>query len=194
MQSTTKPLRFNALQLVETYENLFTSDVDRRLEIVDDVWEMLQNAYAPIGGIKGMGFTSKEDMIANVDMWKLFRRGNEILALMMYRNKSGRKRVAVATDGTPEGKAALKNMIIEEYRQKRAWGEVSGPSMGFIKRIFTEDEINEICLTVDQVRELMPNDNIVPTGNGNEYTRTLASGKLVVKLALGNPNQQIKKN
>lgn len=193
MQSTTKPLRFNAIQLAETYENLFRSDVDRRLELVDDVWEMLQNAYAPIGGMKGMGFTSKEDMIANIDMWKLFRRGSKILAVMMYRSKSGRKRVAVATDGTTEGKVALKNMIIEEYRQNRAWAEVSDPSMGFIKKIFTEDEINEFSLTVDQVRALMPGSDIEATGTGNEYTRTLVSGQTVTKLALGNPYQEIKK-
>ena len=50
--------------------------INRREKWVDQAWEMLNKTYAPIGGIKGSGFSSREDMIKNIPFWKLNIEGN----------------------------------------------------------------------------------------------------------------------
>lgn len=114
--------------LLETYKNLFTDS--EKEKFADVVWNMIQRAYDPIGGIKGTGFRSKEDMISNIPMWKLVKRGEKIIAIAMYKDKDGRKRVAVATDGSEEGKKELARIYKDDF--DRAYFEVSGPSLAFM--------------------------------------------------------------
>lgn len=182
-------LRFTEHMLTEHYENLFISDVDARLKYVDRVWDMLNKAYAPIGGLRGSGLSSKEEMITTMPIWKLKRRGDEILAVALYKDSSGRKRVAIATNATSEGKDALFNIIRDDLERKRSWMEVSGPSLRFIERTFG-DELSQYELTPTKVQELLPDAEITPTGNGNRYTREIG-GKQVEKLALGHPNVKL---
>ncbi len=85
----------------EGINNLFTKD--KKQEVVDIVWDLLQKSYAPIGGIKGSGFNSKEDMY-NIPFWKTVTVNNKIVAGIMYKDKDFRKTVAVFTDGTKVGK------------------------------------------------------------------------------------------
>jgi hypothetical protein len=46
----------------ESVKNLFVDDVSTRRKYSKQVWKILQDAYAPIGGIKGSGFNSIEDI------------------------------------------------------------------------------------------------------------------------------------
>ena len=181
--------RFSEHMLAEHYENLFLSDVEARLKYADRVWEMLNKAYEPIGGLRGSGFSSKEEMIATIPLWKLKRRGDEILAVAMYKENAGRKRVAVATNVTLEGKKALQDIFRQDFKQKRSWVEISGPSLRFLQKTFG-DELPEFEMTPEQVQELLPDTKITPTGEGNMYTREIG-GKQMEKLALGNPNVEL---
>ena len=49
--------------LQTSVESLF----QEKEKYVDEVWDMLQTAYSSIGGIKGSGFESKEDMIKKIE-------------------------------------------------------------------------------------------------------------------------------
>ena len=100
------------------------------------VYDLLQKAYAKIGGIKGSGFESPEDMIKKIKLWKIYRKDGKIIAGLMYKDKGFRKRVAIFTDGTKEGKQALKIMLRDDF--ERSVVEVSGPSLKFIKRNFPD--------------------------------------------------------
>ena len=180
---------FRAYLLNERYENLFVQDVDRRRVFIDRVWEMVNAAYASQGGIMGSGFSSKEDMIQNLPMWKIKRRGDEILAVVFYKDKAGRKIVALATNGEADGKEALKSIFREEFRQHRSWTEMSGLALKFADRVMGE-ELKEFELTPEEVQDLLPKDRIVPSGNGNRYFRDIG-GSMVEKLALGTPNRHI---
>lgn len=110
--------------LSERYLNLFSSE-EKKSE-ADAVWELIQQSYAPIGGIKGSGFDSKEDMIQNIPFWKCVRKSGKIVAVALYKDKQGRKRVAIGTDGTEVGKNSVRKIVAEDF--SRAYVEVSGPS------------------------------------------------------------------
>ncbi len=114
-------------------------DVKTKKLYVDEVWDILQKSYAPIGGIKGDGFSSKEDMINNIPFWKLAKKDNKIIAASLYKDTNGRKRIASGTDGTAEGKQAFVQISKDDLNQERAYSEVSGPSLSFIKKRFTGD-------------------------------------------------------
>lgn len=118
--------------LVERYMNLFS--VEKKKQYADVIWDMLQNAYKKIGGIKGSGFASKEDMINNIPFWKVATKNGKVVAVSLYKDKNGRKRIASATDGSDEGKDKLEAMGREDLTQKRSYAEVSSSSLKFILR------------------------------------------------------------
>lgn len=114
--------------LTERYLNLFPGDRARE-QYKGEVWDILQKVYEPIGGIKGSGFESPDDMVRRLPMWKLARKNGRIVAVMLYKDKGGRKVVASGSDGSPEGKAALADMAPQE--PKRSYGEKSKAALGF---------------------------------------------------------------
>jgi hypothetical protein len=99
--------------LNEKYLNLFTNtkDVISRNEYKDEVYELLQKAYKDIGGIKGNGFNSADDMVKNMPFWKIAKVKGKIVAIILYKDKNGRKAVAMATDGSRDGILKLKDIL-----------------------------------------------------------------------------------
>lgn len=119
---------------------------------VDVVWDLLQESYKSIGGIKGTGFESKEHMKA-LFMWKLTKKNNEIVAGLIYKNRhSTRKTVAVFTDGSQTGKQELRKML--EADIKRSSIEISHSLLKFYKR-HLPDLIRDYAIPVDQVQEIL---------------------------------------
>lgn len=112
----------NEILLVERVLTLITPD-DRK-KYLDVVWDILQKSYEKIGGFKSV--PNKEALIPETNIWKLVRKGNKIVAVGLYSSKSGRKCIGSGTDGSPEGKAALLQMWLDDTKQNRSWGEVSG--------------------------------------------------------------------
>jgi hypothetical protein len=93
---------------------------------LDQVWNMLEEAYKYCGGVKGI---TKEALIPESDLWKLVKRGNKITAALLYTLKrGGRKACYMASDGTDQGKRDLNMIIFEDARMtdRDAWAEVSG--------------------------------------------------------------------
>ena len=175
---------FKQFLITEKIDNFFLSDKEQREKYADQVWDILQTSYKSIGGIKGSGFGSKEDMIAKIPMWKIFRRGDVVQAVMMYKDKNGRKRVAIGTNGEKEGKRMLAKGLIDEYKTGRAFGEVSDKSLEFIKRLLG-DAVSEVAVPVSVVKMLLPKDEIVPVDK-YLYMRDIG-GTMKKKMMLGNP-------
>ena len=172
--------------LTETFDNLLPQDPKREI-LGPQVFDLLTQAYQSIGGIKGNGFNSVEDMIQNVPFWKIFRRGKDIKAVMLYKDKGGRKRVAMATDGTPDSKAMLAKMIADEHKFNRSYGEISGPSLRFHQRVLG-DEFDKVTIPVEQVKKMV-DDEIRPVSNF-EYQRNIG-GEWITKRMIGNPGNKI---
>lgn len=133
------------------------NDIQTKEKYADLVWDMLNKSYEKIGGLKGNGFSSKEDMIKNMPFWKLIKKNGKIVAVSLYKDKSGRKSVAGGTDGTSEGKDALKMMKDEDISQKRAYTEISGPMLSFIYK--NNPDLFDHCVPYSKV-EMMINDEI----------------------------------
>lgn len=56
--------------LTEAFVNLINDD-PKKIEYVDDVWDIIQRSYAKIGGIHGSGFGSKDEMMKKILFGKL---------------------------------------------------------------------------------------------------------------------------
>lgn len=81
---------------------------------------------------------------------------------MLYKDKNGRKLVALGSNGTLEGKEALKKMFFEELKTQRAYGEISGPALKFIMKFFKAD-LNAVLIPSKNVGEIL-NKPVTITG------------------------------
>ena len=152
-------LRFSQY-LSEGYKNFIGPDsVEGRKKWIDQAWDILQKSYAPIGGMKGDGFKTKEDMVQSLPMWKLFVRGDTLKAAAFYKDKNGRKAVAIATDGSDEAK----KLVADIYKAalKTSYGEKSGPALGLLMKQISTKEIPHYFMTPDQVHKLT-GDHLIP--------------------------------
>ena len=129
--------------LVEAYENLIGFDANvmaKKEQYKAEVWKMLQDSYKKIGGIKGSGFNSEADMMQKIWFWKLYKDKGTPIAVIMYKDRAGRKMVALGTDGTDKAKSAIKRMMMDEITHERSYGEASGPALSMVKRLFNMDK------------------------------------------------------
>lgn len=125
--------------VLEAFENLVGNDartMERKEALKDEVLALLKKAYAGIGGIKGSGFTDENDMVKNIWFWKLWKQNGHPAAVIMYKDRAGRKMVALGTDGTDKAKAAVKKMMLDEISLSRSYGEASGPALGMVRKLF----------------------------------------------------------
>lgn len=193
----------------ENYKNFIgpNSKPDRE-KWVDQAWDILQKSYAPIGGIKGNGFKSKQDMIDNIPFWKIYTKGDKLIAAAFYKDKGGRKSVAIATDGSDLGK----KIVGEIFKASLgiSYGEKSGPALATMiknvpwetleKFIFTPEELEKISgekvIRVEKfgAENLDPKDKFTydkfPKMRPYFYIRELG-GEMHLKAAMGTPNLKI---
>lgn len=139
--------------LEERFLNLFYSDEAKREEYADEVWDILTRSYSSIGGLKIKGLESKSEMIKEIPFWKIAKKGSKVVAVSLYKDKKGRKRVAIGTDGSSEGKNALIEIYEEDF--KRAYFEVSGPSLGFILKTLGEGFITKHLKTPEEASRIL---------------------------------------
>lgn len=153
--------------ILETYINVFNNS-DKQ-EYIDIVWDMLQTAYASIGGFKSV--SNKDELMDNLYTWKLTINENKVVALGIYKKQHGRKCIGLATDGTPSGKSQLINMIKEDIQSGKSWLEASG----CIEHIFNKHNAKKLpnkfaaIATGKQILELDP--------DGFHYVREIAGEK-----------------
>jgi len=184
--------------LVERFVNLLGDDPEKD-KYVDVVWDMITKSYARIGGIQGKGFSSKEDLINNIPFWKLVRKDGDIVAGAFYRDKAGRKRVAVATNGTDTGKVALASIMANDF--DRAYFEVSDPSLGFMIKQVGLDFVQGYARSVEQAQQISGDELQAPPADdphvvkypslaNNFYQRDIG-GHMHTKIMLGTTGNKI---
>lgn len=140
--------------LAERFVNLFDNENDRlkRETYAEVIFDMINKAYESQGGIKGNGFKSHEDMIKNIPFWKIGIRDTKVVCVALYKDKNGRKRVAIASNGTPEGKKTLADIIINDLKQARSYMEISGKSLIFLKK---QIDITKYIIPYDKAIEIL---------------------------------------
>lgn len=142
--------------LTERYLNFFIADKAEREKYKDEVYDLIQKAYANIGGIKGSGFESADDMVEKIPMWKLIKRNGKIVAGSLYKDKNGRKSVCVFTDGQRSSKIDLAKLMNDDG--DRAYKEVSSKALAFTIKSFGLKAIKEQAIPVKDVKALMPDE------------------------------------
>lgn len=144
--------------LNESFVNLIGDD-ERKTQYADQVWDVLQRSYADIGGIQGNGFQSKEDMIKKIPFWKIDVYNGKVSAIVMYKDKNGRKAVASGTDGTQRGIKKYYEMAKAELG--RSYAEKSKKSLGAAIKAHGES-IEAFMIPVDEVKKIAAPDEIIP--------------------------------
>lgn len=202
-------LKFTYEPLSENYKNFIgPSSKNDREKWADQVWSILQKSYAPIGGIKGSGFSSKQDMIDNIPFWKIYTKGDHVVAASFYKDKGGRKSVAIATDGSELGKKIVGDIFKASIGV--SYGEKSGPALSTMMKNVGWDNLKNFILTPEQVRKIT-GENAIPIAKfGHQnldkkdlftyekfpelkpyfYVRELG-GEMHLKVCIGTPNLPI---
>lgn len=143
----------------EAFQNLLPGNLYQKYIKADEVWDMLQKSYSAIGGIKGSGFNSKDDMVKNIPFWKLAYSGGDLKVVVMYKDKQGRKLVALgAKQGDPEAKPILFKILTEEL--KRSWAEYSGALLSSVLKHLDLKDISKYAINPNIVKILLKGDDI----------------------------------
>lgn len=193
----------------ENYKNFIgPGSTPQREKWADQAWDILQKSYAPIGGIKGSGFEYKQDMIAKIPFWKIYTKGDKLVAAVFYKDKGGRKIVAIATDGSDLGKKIVGDIFRASLGV--SYGEKSGPALATMMKTVPWEELQNFLLTPAQLSKIS-GERVVPVAeHGIEkldekdkftydkfpklipyfYVRELG-GKTHLKVAMGTPNLPI---
>lgn len=154
---------------------------------VDIVWDMLQNAYKEIGGF--LTAKTKDELIKKSSLWKMVRRNGKILAVKIYTSKKGgRKSIACATDGTPEGKDALYSILKEDIKmmdQRQAWAEVSG------KMEYLYNKFGGVVVPSKYVKDILKDKEIFGQKDDGHYSRNI-KGEPHEKIMFGWIDPEIK--
>ena len=138
--------------ITEKFQNLFRKD--EREQHSEAVWDMLQQSYARIGGLKGSGFESAKAMIEQIPFWKIAFKNGVPKAVILYKDKVGRKSVAMATDGTPAGVKLFKSMLREEMN--RAWGEYSKSVLSVVMKLVPWSELKKYVIDPRSIKDAVP--------------------------------------
>lgn len=149
--------------LQESYVNLIGAS-DEKEALAQEVYDLLVASYKQIGGLKGKGFTSPKDMIANIPFWKLNRVDGKIIMASMYRDKDGRKLVAIGTEKSSMAKDKLIDFFKHEF--SRAYVEVSGPLLKFLVNNVDIRILAKYVKTPAEVQEII-GDKIKPGDSAN---------------------------
>lgn len=193
--------------LSERFVNLIGND-SNKAKFVDQVYDVIQKAYAPIGGIRTNGFQSKEAML-QLPFWKMAVQDGKVVAVVIYKDKGGRKSVAMATDGSDIGKKRIIDMVQNDL--SRAYGEKSKGALGILLKNVPEDVIKNFLIPPAEVARISGDDDIIPATSvsydelPDDAKLTLKKypflkdygylkdfgGKMLFKVMLGTPGKKI---
>ena len=189
--------------LQERFINLLHDD-PRKHQYAHEVHGMLQKAYEKIGGIQGSGFRSPEDMVKNIPMWKLHKKGGKIRGAVLYKDTNGRKSVATATDGSEEGKKGVAEIYRDDVVRGRAYGERSASALSFTKKVVGAEHLKKHIIPYHHVQKTLGNDTEIrrpphddpeiqrhPEFKDHFYQRQIG-GHWHTKLMFGTPGKNLK--
>lgn len=160
--------------LTEHFVNLHTTE--QKEQYKDEVWNLLQSAYATIGGFKGA--VNADELAQTPGLWKLSRRHGKIVAAAIHKDTHSRKTIAVGTDGSIEGRRDFHMMKNEDLKQKRMWVEASGA----IEHVFKK--ANAITIPNKYAGVLTGKEILEYNPDGVHYTR-LIGGHPYEKIIFG---------
>lgn len=130
-------------------------DEDLKQQYQDEVWDILQYSYRDIGGIRGSGFNSKEDMIKNIPFWKIITKNGETHGVVLYKDRGGRKVVQV---GVKKDSVYGKQKVAEVMKmdQGRSYSELSKSALGTIMKLIPWDVLEALVHPFKEIKKEYP--------------------------------------
>lgn len=151
-----------------------------------EIHDMIHKAYShpDLGGYSGLKSGSDEESKAihhdiSNSIIKATRRDGKITSVNLYKKQHGRKSIALATDGSEQGKKDLMKNKHEDDIHKRAWGEVSGKVAHIHKKIGTPD------IPASRAKELL-NKDVISHPDNVHYDRKIGN-HMHTKKMVGHP-------
>jgi hypothetical protein len=195
--------------LSERYTNII-GDNELKQQYKQAVWDVLQLSYKQVGGIKGSGFSSPDDMVKNIPFWKLAIKGGAVVAVVLYKDNGGRKFVALGTNGTEVGKRSIVDMMKNDLN--RSYGEVSKAALGVLMKQVPWDVLKHFVKTPEEAKTITGKDDVRPVSEvpfndlSKDAKKTLENypqlrkygylrnigGDIYFKVLLGTPNLTIR--
>jgi hypothetical protein len=129
----------------------------------DEVFAVLTRTYQDIGGLMGSGLSSPDDMVQNIPFWKVAVKQGRVVAVVLYKDKNGRKAVASGTDGSHAGKRAILDILKKEHT--RSYVEKSKASLGLFMKTTPAEKLPDILIDTDTVKKILPDTEIVPAAS-----------------------------
>jgi len=190
--------------IAERFVNALPNDEELKRKWSDDVWSLLQKSYEKIGGIKGKGFESKQSMIDNIPMWKMAVKNGKLVAVILYKDKGGRKSVAMGAVKGDESKAIVANMFAQEI--KRSYGEKSKAALGTMMKSVPWDVLEKFAMDPKSIDGAIPITKINPKEWPKDASFTIdkypelkkygylrdLGGEMIFKVAFGTKGKFIK--
>lgn len=158
--------------------------IEDRQKLKKEIWELVDNAYKPLGGHVRISDVEKivtDDQLVFWNAIDVDSDPNIDVVIFARKTKFGYKISGWGHDNGTESKKYLLKRLIELLRRKGYWIEVSGSPAKLLNRRLTS-------LPIKDVKKLFPESKIISLGNGL-YRRTLENGKQTdPEMILGCPN------
>lgn len=154
--------------------NLSRGDHEKYLSAV---WEMYEATYAHIGLI-----VSNPHGLEEYDIWSVYTDGETPIAFSLAKTTPhGIKSGLLGSNGSTEGKSAVKAYLSKVYHQPGRYSEVSHS----VERIALASGAPVVCTVY--VPDVLGGKRITPMGDGMHYKRSLTGVGPVEKIMVGNP-------
>ena len=185
--------------LRESFKNYFTAD--EKKPWAEEAFRQLEKSYERIGGLKGAEFQSPKDFLKSNLFWKLNVINGKLVAAAYYKDKAGRKRVAISSDGSKRGKEIVAEIMVMDLLLGRSWAEQSSNSLAFLVKEAGIEFVKQYILTPEEIEKMTGDEVRKPPSDDEEVKRSpeLAEfffqrkigGEWKTKLALGTSGKKI---
>lgn len=142
------------MMLHEHVHNALTPE--ERLQWIDQVIPIVLSSYEYIGGFKGANDPESLRRVLQREAskegyWKLVVKDNVVRAAQFYRQSPhGLKVNLIATERSPEGKSALKELVTGDIRSREAWSELSSRALDYYHKS------GWVPISAKKVKSMMP--------------------------------------
>jgi hypothetical protein len=171
--------------LTETVINTFTHA--EKEKHAAEVLALLIKSYEKVeGGFASAGLNTEAGLIANSAFWKLVKKDGVLKVAVIYKDKGGRKLVAIGTDGSADAKREMGKILVRDLAH--AYTEVSGAPEAMIKKLHAE-VIKQYLIPPEQVQDILKVE-VRPAADGIHYERVIG-GRWVTKMMLGTPGKAV---
>jgi len=151
--------------------------------VAEEVFEILEESYKNVKG--GNLYKNSDELLLDTNDWELIWLNDEIVGCIIYKEKYGKKLVALGIRNIPNRKSVLDYLKWHlKVNLKYIWMEVSE---AFEKWLF-KNGFDKFIIEQSIIKKLLANKDISFCEDGVHYKRKIANMQKT-KVAIGNPKE-----